>query len=106
MFKDNFVNLSENKQLDYAKSYAAAAKTLLIINIRVYFLNLFHLFKDSPEVLVLGDGIHPNELGHAVISKEIIRLLNSEQRRKPSLSFGTITAAASNDISVTVLNAE
>jgi hypothetical protein len=27
MFKDNFVNLSENKQLDYAKSYAAA-KTL------------------------------------------------------------------------------
>jgi hypothetical protein len=28
MFKDNFVNLSENKQLDYAKSYAAAAKTL------------------------------------------------------------------------------
>jgi lysophospholipase L1-like esterase len=78
MFKDNFVNLSENKQLDYAKSYAAAAKTLYNnYKTSEYFLNLFHLFKDSPEVLVLGDGIHPNELGHAVISKEIIRLLNS-----------------------------
>jgi lysophospholipase L1-like esterase len=56
---------------------AAAAKTLYnnYKTSGVYFLNLFQL--KIPEVLVLGDGIHPNELGHAVISKEIIRLLNS-----------------------------
>jgi lysophospholipase L1-like esterase len=60
------------------QTHAAAAKTLYnnYKTSGVYFLNLFHLLK-IPEVLVLGDGIHPNELGHAVISKEIIRLLNS-----------------------------
>jgi hypothetical protein len=43
MFKDNFVNLSENKQLDYAKSYAAAAKTLTIIIKHQIFLEFVSL---------------------------------------------------------------
>jgi hypothetical protein len=45
MFKDNFVNLSENKQLDYA-NYAAAAKTLYNYKTSEYILE-FVSFKDS-----------------------------------------------------------
>jgi hypothetical protein len=50
---------------------AAAAKTLYnnYKTSGVYFLNLFHLFKDSPEVLVLGDGIRMNLVTQLYLKK-------------------------------------
>lgn len=104
---ENATTLSLNKQLDYVKKLAELSKWCRDqeSTSKVYFINLYHLFLDTPTGM-LSDGVHFTNAGHKAAANEIIRVMKDvSQIRKVTLNYSNIAAGSSESMTVMVLNA-
>lgn len=81
-------------QMAYAEAAASAA-----IATKVPYLDYLNLFADttatpwSSTVLpIMGDNVHPNTSGQALLGDALIRVWRGQLYRRPALTFGTVGA--------------
>ena len=99
----NYGTVADSGSATCQEAYSAAAASAARTN-RCNFVDAYQLYADTvnPDATLLADSIHPNNTGNALLAEAVVRAFSGVLYRRVSLDFSSISAGASESLSITI----